>query len=132
MHDETRAAAPDTATARCEAELGPLALQSLALQGVKCDPCDAIEDFPTMKWHRVCYECGGALNGTSYMLNDRAYCSEKHRLVASRREYFASRKGSGITRSQSDEQHLRQNRQLPPAIPASPSSGLLAMYKTWM
>ena len=96
------------------------------------DVCGNVEP-ESAPWHRLCYECGGVLDGSAYMLNDRAYCSEKHRLVASRREYFATRAKAGyregVNRSQSDETQLRCR----PAtvMPPSPSYGLLAQYKTW-
>jgi len=126
--DETRAAAPDTATALSQHSSSPMSTG--VDPPVQC--CDAIaSDGFELKWHRICFECHGELSGTAYMLNDRSYCSEKHRLVASRREYFASRSKPGISRSQSDEEQLRGR---PPrtVITPSPSSGLLATYKTWM
>ncbi|KAL1495166.1 hypothetical protein AB1Y20_017031 [Prymnesium parvum] len=84
-------------------------------------------------WHQTCAECGECLHGPSYMLNDRAYCSERHRLVASRREYFASRaKNSGISRARSDEAGLITSGHAPKAVSSSPSCGLLSQYKTWL
>ena len=104
------------------------------LAPASADACGKQEAPESVPWHRLCFECGGGLDGSAYMLNDRAYCSEKHRLVASRREYFATRAkagySQGVSRSQSDETQLRCR----PAtvMPPSPSYGLLAQYKTWM
>ena len=41
------------------------------------------------------------------MLHDRAYCCERHRLVASRRDFFA-RKSTGIERTRSDETDVQR------------------------
>ena len=74
-------------------------------------------------FHRVCTECLHDVDGSVFMLHDRAYCSADCRLQGCRRE------ASSASRA-----HLPARSKVSPTPIAShgSTSGLMASYPSWL
>ena len=67
----------------------------------------------------TCAECLAEFSGPSYMLNDRAYCCQRHRLLAYQKLRHDQPTGLGFSSTEADTHAL-----LP--------TGVRASFRAWM
>ena len=125
---------PERLSVRADARWAPPALE-------RTESASAYTMSAAVKWGRKCAECSEEIDGAAFMLHDRAYCCERHRLVASRRDFFA-RKSTGIERTRSDETDVQRPMHRAESVEplaatggyalCAGTSGLSAKYPSWL